>query len=339
MERYSAFRDPGTGIQPFLTPVAPRTADASLATVLSPILYLLGALRTLLLLVLAVLHVSLVEPLKLVPTPPTRLVAHLLTAFTTRLALLILGVLWLPVELVSRRRQRASSPIGWNPRAGDVIVSNWVSIFELLWLAFRFDPVFTIPVISSEDSREIAGFRKASLWQIICFTSRTPQVGQSYEALERIRKQASRPIVVFPECTTSNGRGLLKFADVFQQQASVPAKTYQIFVMAIRYESPTTFQPSLSHSIPTPANPLSTVFRATATIAPASPSIRLLSARDGPSSETFDATEVIGQSPYSLAEICGTLAATTGKLKRTGQGWQEKVAFLQFHAKAGKRSQ
>jgi hypothetical protein len=37
--------------------------------------------------------------------------------------------------LVIRRGQQNSLP--WNPRAGDIIVSNWVSWIELLWLAFR----------------------------------------------------------------------------------------------------------------------------------------------------------------------------------------------------------
>ena len=51
--------------------------------------------------------------------------------------------------------------------------------------------------------------------------------------LEEIRRTASRPLVVFPECTTSNGRGLLRFADVFRQD--VPVKNYQVFVVCVRY--------------------------------------------------------------------------------------------------------
>ena len=51
--------------------------------------------------------------------------------------------------------------------------------------------------------------------------------------LEEIRRTASRPIVVFPECTTSNGRGLLRFADVFHQD--VPVKKYQVFIACVRY--------------------------------------------------------------------------------------------------------
>lgn len=54
------------------------------------------------------------------------------------------------------------------------------------------------------------------------------------ESLEEVRKRARGPVVVFPECTTSNGRGLLRFADVFKHEKNVPVKGYKMFLMYIR---------------------------------------------------------------------------------------------------------
>lgn len=54
-----------------------------------------------------------------------------------------------------------------------------------------------------------------------------------YVSLEEIRSKANRPIVVFPECTTSNGRGLLRFADVFKG-VDVPVTGFSVFVMCVR---------------------------------------------------------------------------------------------------------
>lgn len=51
-------------------------------------------------------------------------------------------------------------------------------------------------------------------------------------SLKDIIKRANRPVVVLPECTTSNGRGLLRFSSVFQQR--IPVKEYQVFVMCVR---------------------------------------------------------------------------------------------------------
>ena len=56
--------------------------------------------------------------------------------------------------------------------------------------------------------------------------------GSAKSTLEEIRRTASRPVVVFPECTTSNGRALLRFADVFHQ--NVPVKKYQVFILCFR---------------------------------------------------------------------------------------------------------
>jgi hypothetical protein len=66
---------------------------------------------------------------------------------------------------------------------------------------------------------------------------RAPPYGLPVDAarpLEEIRREASRPLVVFPECTTSNGRGLLRFADVFPG-LSTPVKGYRLFLMCVRY--------------------------------------------------------------------------------------------------------
>ena len=81
----------------------------------------------------------------------------------------------------------------------------------------------------------IAGFRKVSVLHIITCTGRAPLDASSgnYSSLEEIRRSANRPVVVFPECTTSNGRGLLRFAELFKD-CPVPVKRFKVFVMCIR---------------------------------------------------------------------------------------------------------
>lgn len=93
----------------------------------------------------------------------------------------------------------------------------------------------------------IVGFRKVSLLHIITRAGSTPLDASSgnYSSLEEIRSSANRPVVVFPECTTSNGRGLLKFADLFKDR-TVPVKGYKVFVMCIRCVSVCDFIPSLT---------------------------------------------------------------------------------------------
>jgi hypothetical protein len=52
-------------------------------------------------------------------------------------------------------------------------------------------------------------------------------------SLDQILKSADRPVVVLPECTTSNGRGMLRFVDILPGVA-MPMTTFKIFVMCFR---------------------------------------------------------------------------------------------------------
>ncbi|OBZ76740.1 hypothetical protein A0H81_04005 [Grifola frondosa] len=138
--------------QPFLKPVPPLGSDV-LASIVRPFGYLVGAVRTLLVVVLALVYLLLVEGacLLLIPVPPLyRIVTHVFTAILCRLVLLLVGLWWIPVEMVTRKRGRGPKfHEKWNPGAGDIIVSNWASWLEILWLAIRFDPIFVLPVCSS----------------------------------------------------------------------------------------------------------------------------------------------------------------------------------------------
>ena len=56
-----------------------------------------------------------------------------------------------------------------------------------------------------------------------------------------------------------------------------------------------------------------------------------------PSAGTFIASEVLGAnspalgSDGQLTEVCATLIAQIGKMKRVGLGWEDKLAFLEFY--------
>jgi hypothetical protein len=81
----------------------------------------------------------------------------------------------------------------------------------------------------------ISKFQELSLLSIISMTGHVPQFPVKRTtsfSLKDIIKRANRPVVVLPECTTSNGRGLLRFSSVFRQR--IPVKEYQVFVMGVR---------------------------------------------------------------------------------------------------------
>ncbi|KXN83715.1 hypothetical protein AN958_00857, partial [Leucoagaricus sp. SymC.cos] len=362
--------------QPFLVPVPPaRTADP-LQTIASVVGSVLGAVRTLAISTIAFLYLILVDiPLLFVPISPLhRALSGVITSVLAQLALWIIGVIWIHVEIITKKRNRtAQRSESWSPEAGDLIISNWASWVEVLWLAARYNPVFVLPVPEStpqfdgSESRSapitnrrgratgsgsanvqpskhssvppipIKGFRQVSLLRMICCTGRLPPYFESVSpslSLDEIRRTAGRPVVVFPECTTSNGRGLLRFSNVFNEE--VPVKGYQVFIMCVRYDPPTTYSPTLTRPIadsgPAFFNPLLHIFKITSSIVPHAISIRLLPPSESPGSQLFLASEhvkgIYGED--QLAEASVSLISQIGRMKRIGMGWEDKASFAHY---------
>lgn len=84
--------------------------------------------------------------------------------------------------------------------------------------------------------KPILGFCQVSLFAMLHLTGQVPPYNLAPEkrsSLDEIRHKADRPVVIFPECTTSNGRGMLRFADIFRGE-NMPVKKYIIFIMCVR---------------------------------------------------------------------------------------------------------
>ncbi|KAG8684225.1 hypothetical protein FRC09_015529 [Ceratobasidium sp. 395] len=383
MEKFSAWRDPGTGVQPFLTPVPSQTARSLSDYALVALGAVLGILRTLLVAVLGLLFGALYSfCLLLSPIPPLhKIVCWLTIAIFGRVLLCILGFWSVPTQITTKKARRAdtSGLEKWTPGAGDIIVSNWASWVEVLWLAVRYNPLFVLPVCAQKSQpastnavpltpgrrtgtgsaqiatssaaprQQILGFRTVSFLEVIMATGHVPPYGSSSSTItttiEDIRAKANRPLVVFPECTSSNGRALLRFSDVFVagtgKHIKHPVKGFKLYIMCARYDPPTSSTPSATHSIPLQSrfpNPISHLF--TLLFAPTltqSLSIRLLAPSESPSSGSFMASEVIldsGVAPVDeISEACAVLMAQLAKIKRVGMGWEDKAAFLDFYRK------
>jgi hypothetical protein len=88
-------------------------------------------------------------------------------------------------------------------------------------------------------------------------------------------------------------------------------------------------------------NPLPHIFTLARTLAPHNISIKLLAPSESPSSPLFMLSDVIspsaGKINDELSEACAALIAQVGKMKRTGQGWEDKAAFLEMHGRQNRK--
>ncbi|KDN52330.1 hypothetical protein K437DRAFT_243794 [Tilletiaria anomala UBC 951] len=145
MEKFSRFRDPGTGIQVFLTPVPPVGAGKVFAQILTPVALIVGVIRAALVLVTFVIWIVLNTLLGSIN-------AFLISVFG-RATLFWLGFAWLNAEVISlQKRGRAASSVrplsSIKPTKGSIIVSNWSSWVDVLYISILFNPLFLAPVVA-----------------------------------------------------------------------------------------------------------------------------------------------------------------------------------------------
>ncbi|KAI8886061.1 hypothetical protein K501DRAFT_293046 [Backusella circina FSU 941] len=248
MEKYSRWRDPGTGIQPFLPPVPPRTDSSLLATLSNVIHIIVGPIQGLVKLVLvgmtALLYVLFVPLLGTLLTPLgplKRAWNRLFSAVFLRLILFLCGFLHIKTETISVRKSRnGPSTASGSIKSGSVIVTNSTSYIEVLYLAScnasSYNPMFVQVYTDSDKVKPI------TLWQAVRSTGRMPtsapkdETLYSVKELSRLAKQKHLgPIVVFAEGTTTNGRALLQFAPLFKDYA-VTDKDGDFHIMAFKYD-------------------------------------------------------------------------------------------------------
>lgn len=116
------------------------------------------------------------------------------------------------------------------PQPSSIIASSFTSPIDSVYLAAIFDPIFTASYPSTRLVHRI------SLFQAILRSFQSPQVDPPSNAdltdlQTLLQRHPNQPVVVFPECTTTNGRGILQFG---ASLLTAPSKT-KIFPISLRY--------------------------------------------------------------------------------------------------------
>ncbi|KAJ5773795.1 hypothetical protein N7457_008691 [Penicillium paradoxum] len=322
MERYSQFRDRGSGIAPFLPiPAEPLGFQA-------PIRIFLFCFR---LPVFIFVTLSYFLVLQWLPIGSLGKKAALWC---------ILGVpsiWWIDLQVDGVRKGSLKQQQARLPQPGSVIASSFTSPIDAIYLAAIFDPIFTV---SYPNTRQV---ERISLLQAIlrafAAPSTQPSPGASLVDISTLlEKYPNRPIVLFPECTTTNGRGILTLSNSL---LGVPTKT-KIFPVSIRYTPmdivtplPGSYISSLWTLLSKPTHCIrvriaecvtgsqnSTDSPLSRSTGKSTYSTNYLDALDEKSQEQASASE------KALLDNVGESLARLGRVKRVGLGVKEKQEFF-----------
>ncbi|CAG8983160.1 hypothetical protein HYALB_00010308 [Hymenoscyphus albidus] len=219
MEKYSQYRDRGSGIAPFF-PVSSQPAG----------IYLPGRIFLFVIKLVFLLAASTTYffVLQWFPLPSLVKKAMLWTILG------IPGVWWIDLQIDGvRKGSLAKKHTGRVPEPGDIIASSFTSPLDSLYLAAIFDPIFTISYPHTRQVQYISLF--GAIFRALSSPREYPPNGAKMTDLHTlVAEHPTRVIVVFPECTTTNGGGIMPFSPSL---LSTPTKT-KIFPISLRYTPP-----------------------------------------------------------------------------------------------------
>lgn len=141
---------------------------------------------------------------KLVLSPLKRGFKLIIDRLLLRLWLFVAGFFYYSFQLTPLRKVRGKS-IRRNPT---LIVSNHVSVFDFLLYSASYSPIITTTLANG--TVRVA----SSVWDVVLNSSAYPASGSGVSLSSVIESSDGVPVVVFPEATCTNGRGVLNFTPV-----------------------------------------------------------------------------------------------------------------------------
>jgi 1-acylglycerol-3-phosphate O-acyltransferase len=216
MEKYSQFRDRGSGVSPFI----PHTTPVSfMSMILHSMLFLF---RLPFFISYALVYFCVLTHLPLPAVMRKLLLWGMLG---------IPGVWWVDLQLDGvKRGSLAQQDADRIPYGGSVIASQFTSPLDALYLAAIFDPIFIISYPGTRRVRRVS-LLSAIMAALAPVTLEPPQGSGLTDLRALVDKYPQRAIVVFPEAGTTNGKGILPFSPSL---LSTPADT-RIFPVSLRY--------------------------------------------------------------------------------------------------------
>ena len=250
-----------------------------------------------------------------------------------------------PITLMSPFSSLARHHRARLPQPGSMIASSHTSPIDALYLAAIFDPVFTI---SYPTTRRV---QRISLFHAILHAFQYPQqdppsTANLVDLQTLIREHPHQAIVIFPECTTTNGRGILHFSPSLLTSPS----TAKIFPISLRYTAadittpvPGTYFSFLWNLLSKPTHCIRVRIAESVHNTSQSPTTR--SATNSPNSLGHDdrvsssdtllgSEEDVNGAERRVLERIAEALARLGRVKRVALGVKEKQYFVKAWSKS-----
>jgi 1-acyl-sn-glycerol-3-phosphate acyltransferase len=141
------------------------------------------------------------------------------------------GVWWIDLQIDGvKKGSLAKKHEGRVPEPTDIIASSFTSPLDSLYLAAIFDPIFTASYPHTRQVECISLF--SAMFRALSQPKEYPPRDAKLTDLKTLVAQnPQRVVVVFPECTTTNGKGILPFSP----SLTTSSPETRIFPISLRY--------------------------------------------------------------------------------------------------------
>jgi hypothetical protein len=141
------------------------------------------------------------------------------------------GIWWIDLQIDGvKKGSLAKGNAQRVPAPSSIIASSFTSPIDSLYLSAIFDPVFTVSYPHTRQV-QVVSLLGAILRALSTPVEQPPKDAKLVGLETLVKNNPQRVIVVFPECTTTNGRGILPLSPSL---LSAPATT-KIFPVNLRY--------------------------------------------------------------------------------------------------------
>jgi hypothetical protein len=202
-------------------PFNPRTEQRPLPALI--LWYLFGALLALLRLILLVIFVVFAlffETLAclFVFVPSVRkFIRFIGVSLPCRVVLFLFGFVSVSasnVNVPAQQKVKLPSRAFEGIKAGSLVISNLVSVSEILYFEYSLSPVYAVPSASGKNVIPCSFYR---IVRYVLFDSVPDTAEMSLSKLQDLAARQLQPVLLFAEGCPSNGKALLPFADVVQE--------------------------------------------------------------------------------------------------------------------------
>ncbi len=229
------------------------------------------------------------------------------------------------------------------PQPSDIIASSFTSPIDALYLAAIFDPIFTASYPHNRQLQKITLF--GAIMRAFSVPQEHPPPNVRLTTIrDLLRENPNRVIVVFPECTTTNGRGILPFSPSL---LSAPAGS-KIFPVSLRYTpgdvttaAPGLYWTFLWNILSKPTHCIrvriaEVVYNVSSTSSSKLDGMSVCGEIEGVATGTETSTSANGRlgsvmtiEEKKVLEKVGEALARLGRVKRVGLGVKEKVEYVE----------